>query len=180
MKKPVFAAALVLLLAASATGQDAKPDFSGKWNLDIAKSDFGHAPPPLSIVLVIEHKEPNIKISSTQTTQQGVVSNVRNLTTDGKENTNTMRAMGAEQDIKSTTKWDGRKLVTALKVDFQGMTTDILDSWELSADGQVLTIARRYQDVAGELRAEDRFQQAVGELGENIPRVPQLRRSRSV
>ena len=149
MKKSVFAAALVLLLAASATGQDAKPDFSGKWNLDIAKSDFGPAPPPLSIVLVIEHKEPNLKVSSTQTTEQGVVSNVRNLTTDGKENTNTMRAMGGEQDIKSTTKWDGSKLVTALKVDFQGMTTDIQDTWELSADGQVLTIARDIKTSQG-------------------------------
>ena len=85
------------------------------------------------------------------------MSNVRNLTTDGKENTNTMRAMGVEQDIKSTTKWDGRKLVTALKVDFQGMTTDILDSWELSADGQVLTIARDIQDFAGELRQKTVF-----------------------
>ena len=41
MKKFLFAAALVLLVTASATAQGAKPDFSGKWNLDVAKSDFG-------------------------------------------------------------------------------------------------------------------------------------------
>ena len=138
-------------------GQDAKPDFSGKWNLDIAKSDFAQAPAPLSIVLAIEHKEPNIKVSSTQTTQQGVVSNVRNLTTDGKENTNTMRAMGTDQDIKSTTNWDGRKLVTALKVDFQGMATDIQDTWELSADGQVLTVARDIKTSQGNFAQKNVF-----------------------
>jgi hypothetical protein len=157
MKKSVFAAALVLLLGAFATAQDAKPDFSGKWNLDLAKSDFGQAPAPLSIVLVIEHKEPNIKVSNTQTLQQGVMSNVRNITTDGKENTNTMRAMGVEQDVKSTTKWDGTKLVTAAKVDFQGMTTDILDSWELSSDGQSLTLAREFKTSQGNFSQKQVF-----------------------
>ena len=49
MKKSLFAAALVTLLTASATAQGAKPDFSGKWNLDVAKSDFGQAPPPESM-----------------------------------------------------------------------------------------------------------------------------------
>jgi len=150
-------AALVLLLAASATAQDAKPDFSGKWSLDIAKSDFGAAPPPESIVHVIEHKEPSLKVSSTQTGPQGTVTNTRNLTTDGKENANTMRAMGTEQAIKSTTKWDASKLVTALKVDFQGMTADILDSWELSADGKVLTISRQFKTTQGDFTQKTVF-----------------------
>ena len=98
------------------------------------------------------HKEPALEVESTQTTQQGTTTNVRNLTTDGKENTNTMRAMGAEQDIKSTTKWDGNKLVTALTVAFQGVSAEILDTWDLSADGKVLTISRQFKTSQGDLR----------------------------
>ena len=35
----VCAAALLLLLSASAVAQDATPNFTGKWNLDVAKSE---------------------------------------------------------------------------------------------------------------------------------------------
>jgi hypothetical protein len=157
MKNPLFAAALVLLFTASAAAQDVKPDFSGKWNLDVAKSDFGPAPPPESIVMVIEHKEPNVKVSITQTGQQGVMSNVRNLTTDGKENTNLMRTMGGEQDVKSTTKWDGKKLATVLKIDAQGATVEIQDAWELAADGKVLTVSRVFKTPQGDFNTKAVF-----------------------
>ena len=152
MKKPLLAAAaLLVLVTASATAQDAKPDFSGKWTLDVAKSDFGPAPPPESIVVVAEHKEPNLKVTTTQTGQQGVVTNERNLTTDGKENTNKMRAMGAEQDVKSTSKWEGRKLTTVLTFDFQGAAIQITDSWDQSDDGKVLTVARLIKTPQGDV-----------------------------
>jgi hypothetical protein len=157
MKRPLLTAALVLVLAASATAQDAKPDFSGKWNLDVAKSDFGPAPPPESIVIVIEHKEPNVKTSITQTGQQGVMSNVRNLTTDGKENTNLMRMPGGEQDVKSTTTWDGKKLRTVLTLDAQGTSVNIQDAWELSADGKVLTISRQFKTPQGDFAQKTVF-----------------------
>lgn len=151
MKTSLLAAGLVLLLAAPGRGQDAKPDFSGKWNLDLPKSDFGPAPPPDSIVTVIEHKEPNLKVTTTQTGQQTVVTNERNLTTDGKENRNKMRAMGADQDVLSTTTWSGKKLATALKLEVQGAVIDISDSWELSDDGKVLTVARVIKTPQGDV-----------------------------
>jgi len=151
MKTPLFAAALLVLVAASATPQDAKADFSGKWSLDVAKSDFGPAPPPESMVIIAEHKEPNLKVTTTQTGQQGVVTNERNITTDGKENTNKMRAMGAEQEVKSTTKWEGKKLLTALKFDIQGATIEINDSWELSEDSKVLTVGRLIKTPQGDV-----------------------------
>ena len=157
MKRPLLAAALVFLLAAPAVSQTAKPDFSGTWTLDVGKSDFGQAPPPQSLVHVVEHKEPALKISSTQVTEQGDVTNVRSITTDGKENTNTMRAMGTEQEIKSNTAWDGNKLVTNLKVAFQGMSADIVDAWDLSADGKVLTISRQFKTTQGDFTQKTVF-----------------------
>jgi hypothetical protein len=157
MHKPLLAAAMVLLLAATAVSQTAKPDFSGTWTLDLAKSDFGQMPAPQSVVYVVEHKEPNVKISSTQVGEQGEMTNVRNISTDGKENTNTMRAMGSEQEMKSTTTWDANKLVTSLKVAFQGTPVEIVDSWDLSADGKVLTISRQFKTAQGDFAQKTVF-----------------------
>ena len=60
-------------MAAAAWAQDAVPNFTGKWSIDIAKSDFGPMPPPESVVHVIDHKEPNIKVVTTQKGAQGEI-----------------------------------------------------------------------------------------------------------
>src|SRR5438876_58672 len=110
---------LMLFVAVFALGtlvvsaDDAKPDFSGKWNLDTAKSDFGPMPPSTSEVRVIDHKDPKLKVKATVVGQQGERTSESNYTTDGKENTNT----NGPREIKSTTKWDGKKLVTEAKFD---------------------------------------------------------------
>lgn len=140
----------MLLLAASTWAQDTKPDLSGTWSLDVAKSDFGGAPAPDSIVHVIEHKDPNLKITSTQKSQQGELTNTRNLTTDGKENINRMRSMAGEQDVKSTSKWNGKTLANAFKLDIQGSAIDINEAWELSDGGKVLSIARDIKTPQGD------------------------------
>jgi hypothetical protein len=140
--KILSAVCLMLLLPVSAKAQDAKPNFSGTWNLDVTKSDFAGAPAPDSIVHVIEHKDPNLKITSTQKSQQGELTNTRTLTTDGKESVNKMRTMAGEQDVKSTTTWNGNKLANAFKLDIQGSAIDINETWELSDGGKVLSVAR--------------------------------------
>ena len=141
---------LVLPVAASLRAQDANPDFTGKWNLDASKSDFGPMPPPESIVHVIEHKEPSVKVVTTQKGAQGEVTTERQLTTDGKENVNKMRVGPAEQEVKSTTKWSGKALTTAFKLDMQGNVFDVNDSWKLSDDGKVLTIVRDIKTAQGD------------------------------
>ena len=57
----VATGAAILLLTGSAVAQSTMPNLSGTWTIDIAKSDFGPAPPPDSVVMVIDHKEPTIK-----------------------------------------------------------------------------------------------------------------------
>jgi hypothetical protein len=141
---------LVLPIAASLRAQDATPNFSGKWNLDLAKSDFGPMPPPESVFHVIEHKEPSVKIVTTQKTAQGEVTNERQLTTDGKESVNKMRMGGGEQEVKSTSTWSGKALTTAFKIDMQGNAFDVTDSWKLSDDGKVLTIVRDIKSAQGD------------------------------
>ena len=157
MKSALIAAGLSVFLAAPAHAQDTMPSLSGTWVLDVAKSDFGPAPAPVSIVHVVEHKEPNIKITSTQKTAQGEFTNERNITTDGKENTNKMRTMGGEQEVKSTSTWKGKKLATALKLTVQGASVDIDDAWELSEDGKVLTVVRNIKSPQGEFTQKTVF-----------------------
>lgn len=107
-------------------------------------------PPPESIVHVIEHKGPNVKVTTTQKSAQGELTNERTLTTDGKENTYKLKTMAGESDVKATSQWDGKKLATALKFDLQGAPINIADSWELSDDGKVLTIVREIKSPQGD------------------------------
>jgi hypothetical protein len=60
MRKILSAVCLMLLLAVTIKDQGAKPDLSGTWNLDLAKSDFAGAPAPDSMVQVIEHIDSNL------------------------------------------------------------------------------------------------------------------------
>jgi hypothetical protein len=86
-------------------------DFTGKWTLDLSKSDFGQMPVPESMVSVIEHKEPTVKISRPRRVSRAR-SRPSALTTDGKPNTNKVRNMMGEQEMASTTTWEGKKLIT--------------------------------------------------------------------
>ena len=142
--------ALLVAAAASVSAQGAKPNFSGTWNLDLPKSDFGPSPPPESIVLVVAHKEPAVKVSSTQKTAEGTVLNERNLTTDGKPNPNKIKTADGEQAVTSTSKWVANKLVTSYQIQMQGMALDLTDTWELSADSKVLTIVRDVKTPQGD------------------------------
>ncbi len=138
--------ALLALGTLSLCAQDSHPDFSGTWNLDVAKSDFGPMPPSTSEKREIEHKDPKLKVKSTSVGQQGERKTESNYTTDGKENTNTQGPM----EVKSTSKWDGKKLVTLAKADFQGNPIEFKDTWELAEDGKMHTLTREIKGGFGE------------------------------
>jgi hypothetical protein len=151
MKARVYLAACAALLAlAISTAAQGLPNFTGTWTLDAAKSDFGPMPPPESVVMVIDHKEPTVKVTTTQKSQMGESSNDSTYTTDGKENVNKMRGPAGDQDVKSTTKWNGKMLATSRTIDAQGMSIGIDDSWELSPDGKALTVSRQLKTPQGD------------------------------
>jgi hypothetical protein len=101
--------------------------------------------------MVVDHKEPTVKVTTTQKSQMGDSSNDSTYTTDGKDNVNKMRSPAGDQDVKSTTKWNGKALATTRTIEAQGMTVGIDDAWELSADGKVLTINRQLKTPQGDL-----------------------------
>ena len=149
MKVRAFLASAALLALTLTTASQGLPNFSGTWSLDPAKSDFGPMPGPESVVMVIDHKEPVLKVNVTQKSQMGEATNASSYTTDGKDNMNKMRGPAGEQDVKSTTKWQGKMLDTKRTIEAQGMSIDIDETWDLSADGKVLTVTRTLNTPQG-------------------------------
>ena len=150
MKSVLSLAGAVVLLTISTAAQSAVPNFTGTWVLDVAKSDFGPMPGPDSVVMVIDHKEPALKVTTTQKSQMGDSSNDSSYTTDGKNNVNKLRSPAGDQDVTSTTKWNGKVLATSRTIEAQGMSIGIEDTWELSADGTVMTVNRQLKTPQGD------------------------------
>ena len=80
----------------------------------------------------------------------GDATNDSTYTTDGKDNVNKMRSPAGDQDVKSTTKWNGKMLATTRTIEAQGMSIGIDETWDLSADGKVLTINRTLKTPQGD------------------------------
>jgi hypothetical protein len=113
------------------------PDFSGTWNLDIAKSNFGAGQPPASEVDTITESGDNMKVVTAQKGgMMGDVNTTETFTTDGQPSTWT--GMG-NSEVKSTAQWDGDKLAVNSKTSFQGSDVTIKDNYSLSSDGKMLT-----------------------------------------
>ncbi|MBV9923934.1 MAG: hypothetical protein JOZ96_02765 [Acidobacteria bacterium] len=143
------ASLLVLcLLASAAAGDDKKkshPDFSGTWQLDRAKSDFGGwSDKPLAkadSTLVVEHKDPELKIKRTLSLdgQQ----EVKEFTYYTDERGETNQATIGAGEVKSKTKWDGDKAVSQSHITRKGQggtyELDVTQKWQVSSDGKTLT-----------------------------------------
>ena len=65
MRKAIVTALFVTAFATSMIAQS-KPNFSGTWKLNLAKSDFGPLPAPDSRTDVIDHNDPTMKINTSQ------------------------------------------------------------------------------------------------------------------
>ena len=82
----LFAATLGALCIATLPtfGQTAKPNFSGRWELDKAKSDFGSGPPPKDIIMQIEQKGKTVVVATTFVNADGDIETLVKQTTDGR------------------------------------------------------------------------------------------------
>ena len=130
---------------------DPKPNFSGLWNLVTAKSDFGSAPAPVSMLTKIDHKEPEISVRSKINGPQGAYNSEYRYVTDGRENTNTVRG----SEIKSRVIWEGQVLKVSAHADNAGSQVDFADEWSLSTDKKTLTVTRAISAPQG--RVQQRY-----------------------
>jgi hypothetical protein len=121
-----------------------KPDLSGTWKLNLAKSDYGDTPGPSRRTDTIEQRG--------ETISESVVSEYRNkpqrytlaFSTDGKKK---IFSSDARVNVGSTTlrsisaSWQGRSLVVTEILNFQDFDLPAENTYTLSGDGSTLTIA---------------------------------------
>jgi hypothetical protein len=135
MKSLLKTSILIAALASISFAAD-KPNFSGEWKLNIAKSTMGPVPAPTSYVRKVTHAEPSITIEDTQTgSPLGDQHDTRTYSTDGKQIS--YQANGA--DVKSAATWDGDALQIDSKASIQGMDLLIKDKIAMGDDGKTLT-----------------------------------------
>jgi hypothetical protein len=135
----------VAALAATAAAQS-KPNFTGAWKLNVAKSDFGPLPAPDSETDNFNQSDAGIKDLVSANTQQGKQDYTLTYNFDGTETVNTPGGL----EIKSKAKWEGPALSITSKLKFQDQDVDVKDVWTLSADGKTLTKDTHFTSSMGE------------------------------
>jgi hypothetical protein len=134
---------LVYLLMAAATAMaqqtPAKPNLTGTWNVDLAKSNFGGLEAPKSARYLIRHLGSKLEM---QYEQDGHITRV-DVTPDGEEH---ILETGPDTENLARVYWSGAVLV------FEGRIRPMPSSnappvkwtsrWSLSPDKKVLTIER--------------------------------------
>ena len=111
-------------------------NYSGVWNLMVARSEFGAIPGPDLRVDVIDHHEPSIKIDTTEDSRvDGKHEYSAVLTTDGRAAATHFAGL----EGKSSASWLGQNLVVNTRVVFQGSQVAIRTTYVLSPDGKTLT-----------------------------------------
>lgn len=147
MTRRSWALAASMMIASAGCFAADKPDFSGEWTLNTTKSDFGPMPMPGKLVRKIEHKDPELKITTTTAGQAGERTVESAYKTDGSESVN----KAAQGESKSVVKWEGSALTFATKREIQGMTIEQSEKWSMSEDGKTLTVDGQLKSPQGEL-----------------------------
>jgi hypothetical protein len=133
--KPLAKALLIIAALASIALAADKPNFSGDWKLNAAKSNFGPIPAPATYTRKVTHADPSITIEDTQTgSALGDQHDTRTYTIGGPEIS--YEANGA--DVKATMAWDGDALKIDAKASVQGMEITITDKVTLGDDGKTM------------------------------------------
>jgi hypothetical protein len=139
MKRLTLLLVVMALAVAGVVFAQAKPDFSGTWAVDTAKSDQmgpggGRGPAgPLTIKMTATEMVVEMKRGENVMTQTYKL--------DGSESVNTMGPMQA----KSKAKWDGDKLVINTVRETPNGTMESTATYGLSADGKELTVVNSSQ-----------------------------------
>ena len=148
--KRTFAAALLVAATAGAASAQKAPDFSGQWELNVAKSDFGPMAQaaPTKASMTITQNGAAIKLAQAVSSPMGDQNNTQDLTVDGQEHAVTG---GDGQPTATTVKAEGDAIVMNTKMSRQGMDITMNSRWTLSPDGKQLIVDRQIGTPQGAL-----------------------------
>jgi hypothetical protein len=148
--KRLLAALLVMgaMVGAQAqTAPAAKPDFTGNWKLNVAKSDFGPVPQPTSETDAVTQTGDDFKVAVVQVGAVGDQNYTLSLKVGGDMAPVAADAFPANAEfrlVSSKAEWAGRVLVVTQKATYQGGPVDISTRWTLSDDGKMITKTTAY------------------------------------
>jgi hypothetical protein len=137
-------------------GAKSRPDFSGTWRLDRARSDFGpFEDKPLAkadATLVVEHEGAELKIRRTLSLNGREEVKEFAYYTDGRGETN--QATLGVGEVRSKTRWDGDRVVSEARITRRGQggpyELNVTQRWQLSSDGKTLTDTTHVSNQTGE------------------------------
>lgn len=125
---------LLALAVASVGGislrADSKPNFTGTWKLNVAKSELGGRP-ITELTVVVEHKDPSFRFTSSGVADGNSFDQTEELTTDNKP-------VQSENGTIATAHWEGPVLVVEVK----SVEGDVLETGRLSMSEDGKTIVR--------------------------------------
>jgi hypothetical protein len=143
MKRLLLMVIVMALAVAGMAYAQAKPDFSGTWVLDTAKSDQmggpggggGRGGPAGPMTIKQTATELTVE------TKRGENTMTQTFKLDGSESVNTM----GQGQSKSKATWEGDKLVVKTARETPNGTMESTNTYSLSADGKELTMVSQTQ-----------------------------------
>ena len=152
------AVVFVTLALPAASAAQTTPNLSGEWKLNLAKSNYGSFPAPLSVTRKIVLSGGKLSMTTTQKGPKGDVTSQLNYTTDGKESVNQLTT----GESKGTAQWIADKLMVTsgreIQTGGQAITLKQTEIWSLSADGKTLTIDAHVSLPNGEFDVKQVFE----------------------
>jgi hypothetical protein len=149
MKRLVALTMMTALVIPFPVRAQAKPDFSGTWTLDAARSTIpqgrggrggggrGAAGP-----IVIKQNAGDITIGSAS------------YKLDGSESTNQVQGRGGLQEVKSKARWDGASLVIESAREIQGFSINTKEVRHLDAGGKEMIVETTTSTPQGDVAAK--------------------------
>lgn len=139
MRRAAFFTVVLALAVTAFVFAQAKPDFSGTWTLDPAKSEMGGGPGGGGRGPGGPAGPMTVKQTATDLSREmsrGGQTMTMTYKLDGTESTNTMGPMTS----KSTASWNADKLVIKTVRETPNGTMETTETWSLGAGGKELTI----------------------------------------
>lgn len=148
VKQALWLAATITVAVAPLLAQT-KPNFSGTWEMDPAKSQQRRQSQMEHLLIVVVHQEPklNVRVTEKHAPPTGERNYELQLTTDGSEISSSMGEGTVPQS--SRTGWQGAELVTKwnqanestpISGQQRGRALPKTETWTLAEDGKTLTI----------------------------------------
>lgn len=151
MKRVLLLATIAVVILPFVGHAQSKPDFSGTWTLDTAKSDpapQGRGGGGGGGAATLTIKQTATELSVMSEGRQGPQTLTYKL--DGSESTNQMMGRGGATPAKSTAKWDVSSLVIETTREFNGMSITTKEVRRLDNGGKDMIVETTTQTPNGE------------------------------